>query len=191
MPILSARIRFIVGALALALIVAVAAPASAQQRNPDSSVNPTASSVQEDQLLNELNRISGRCTHPRPEGLHHRAAGRPRLASLPRGDAALDRRHLDPRHARAAGGVLSDPRHGAHRSRPLRPRAGALLRLRAPRALDDGDLLHRSRHLRPQHHLRQAVAAAADRAGGLHHVVAVGEIRAQLSELPVHARRVH
>jgi formate dehydrogenase subunit gamma len=50
--------------MGLALIVAVAAPATAQQRNPDSSVNPTASSVREDQLLNELNRISGRCTIP-------------------------------------------------------------------------------------------------------------------------------
>ena len=64
MPKLSARLRFIVSAMGLALIVAVAAPATAQQRNPDSSVNPTASSVREDQLLNELNRISGRCTIP-------------------------------------------------------------------------------------------------------------------------------
>src|SRR5437588_4052107 len=64
MPKLTARLRFIVGAMALALIVAVAAPATAQQRNPDSSVNPTASSVREDQLFQELNRISGRCTVP-------------------------------------------------------------------------------------------------------------------------------
>src|SRR5256886_17074245 len=64
MAMLVSRIRFIVGAMALALIVAVAVPAGAQQRNPDSSVNPTASSVKEDQLLNELNRISGRCTIP-------------------------------------------------------------------------------------------------------------------------------
>src|SRR6476646_4440884 len=64
MAMLVSRIRFIVGAMALALIVAVAAPAGAQQRNPDSSVNPTASSVREDQLLNELDRISGRCTIP-------------------------------------------------------------------------------------------------------------------------------
>jgi len=64
MPKLSARLRFIVGAMALALIVVVAAPVTAQQRNPDSSVNPTASSVREDQLLNELDRISGRCTIP-------------------------------------------------------------------------------------------------------------------------------
>src|SRR5499427_4879563 len=64
MAMLISRIRFIVGALALALIVVVAAPAGAQQRNPDSSVNPTASSVKEDQLFNEFNRISGRCTIP-------------------------------------------------------------------------------------------------------------------------------
>jgi formate dehydrogenase subunit gamma len=60
------RIRFVAGAVALALILACAAPvpASAQQRNPDGSVNPTASSVNERQLLNELNRITGRCTIP-------------------------------------------------------------------------------------------------------------------------------
>src|SRR3954449_10475548 len=58
------RIRFIVGALALALILACAAPVNAQQRNPDNSVNPTASAVHESQLLNELSRISGRCTIP-------------------------------------------------------------------------------------------------------------------------------
>ena len=58
------RIRFIIGALTLAFIVACAAPVKAQQRNPDNSVNPTASAVKESQLLNELNRISGRCTIP-------------------------------------------------------------------------------------------------------------------------------
>jgi formate dehydrogenase subunit gamma len=64
MPKLTAHLRFVVGAMALALMLAVAAPSVAQQRNPDSSVNPTASSVREDQLLNELDRISGRCTIP-------------------------------------------------------------------------------------------------------------------------------
>ena len=58
------RIRFIGGALALAFILACAAPVNAQQRNPDNSVNPTASAVHESQLLNELSRISGRCTIP-------------------------------------------------------------------------------------------------------------------------------
>jgi formate dehydrogenase subunit gamma len=45
----------------LLLAIAAAAPAAAQQ---PASVNPTASSVKEDQLLRELNRISGRCTLP-------------------------------------------------------------------------------------------------------------------------------
>ncbi len=56
-----AQARFIIGALALALILAVAAPASAQQ---PTSVNPTAQSVKEDQLLRELKIISGRGTIP-------------------------------------------------------------------------------------------------------------------------------
>jgi formate dehydrogenase subunit gamma len=58
---LFAQIRFIAGALALAFIVAVATPVSAQQ---PSSVNPTASSVKEQQLLNELSKIDGRCSLP-------------------------------------------------------------------------------------------------------------------------------
>jgi formate dehydrogenase subunit gamma len=64
MPKLTPRLRLILGAIALALIVAVASPVAAQQRNPDSSVNPTASSVKEDQLFKEFDRISGRCTLP-------------------------------------------------------------------------------------------------------------------------------
>ena len=64
MPNIPARLGLIVAATVLALIVGVATPAAAQQRNPDSSVNPTASSVKEDQLFNEFNRISGRCSIP-------------------------------------------------------------------------------------------------------------------------------
>ena len=56
-----AHARFIIGALALIFIVAVAAPASAQQ---PSSVNPTASSVNEDQLLQQMKIISGRGSIP-------------------------------------------------------------------------------------------------------------------------------
>jgi formate dehydrogenase subunit gamma len=58
---LLAQARFIIGALALALILGIAAPASAQQ---PSAVNPTASSVKEQQLLRDSNRITGRCTIP-------------------------------------------------------------------------------------------------------------------------------
>ena len=56
-----ARVRFAVGALALLLIAMAVAPASAQQ---PTLVNPTASAVQEDQLLQKMRRIDGRCTLP-------------------------------------------------------------------------------------------------------------------------------
>src|ERR1035437_7443258 len=56
-----AQIRFIAGALALAFIVAVVTPVSAQQ---PSSVNPTASVVKEQQLLYEISKIQGRGTIP-------------------------------------------------------------------------------------------------------------------------------
>jgi formate dehydrogenase subunit gamma len=55
------RIRFAIGAIALVFVVAMAVPALTQQ---PSSVNPTADAVKEQQLLNELNRISGRGTIP-------------------------------------------------------------------------------------------------------------------------------
>src|SRR5262249_38294479 len=63
MTMLISRIRFIVGALALALIV-VAAPVGAQQRSPDAQGNPTASSVKEEPALQESQRIQGRGTIP-------------------------------------------------------------------------------------------------------------------------------
>jgi formate dehydrogenase subunit gamma len=60
-----ARIRSVVGVLVLLAAVVMAIPASAQQsKNPDGSVNPTASSVREEQLFKEMNRITGRCTLP-------------------------------------------------------------------------------------------------------------------------------
>jgi formate dehydrogenase subunit gamma len=60
---LLAQARFIIGALVVAIILTVAAPAGAQQ---PSSVNPTASSVKEQQLLNALQNgtVSGRVTIP-------------------------------------------------------------------------------------------------------------------------------
>ena len=64
MAMLVARMRLALGALLLLTIFSMVPPASAQQRNPDNAVNPTASSVTEDALLGELNRISGRCTIP-------------------------------------------------------------------------------------------------------------------------------
>jgi formate dehydrogenase subunit gamma len=61
---LVSRLRLLLGAVLLLTMFAVAPPASAQQRNPDASVNPTASSVKENQLLQELKRIQGRGTIP-------------------------------------------------------------------------------------------------------------------------------
>jgi formate dehydrogenase subunit gamma len=60
------RIRVLAGALLLLLLAALAGPASAQQaqRNPDGSVNPTASAVHEQQLLQKLGQIDGRVSIP-------------------------------------------------------------------------------------------------------------------------------
>jgi formate dehydrogenase subunit gamma len=62
------RMRRAAGAFALfaSLFLACVAssPAGAQQRNPDNSVNPTASSVNEQQLLEQMRIISGRGTIP-------------------------------------------------------------------------------------------------------------------------------
>lgn len=57
-------IRVAIGAIMMLCIVAIATPVGAQDRNPDGSVNPTASAVKEDQLLRELRIISGRGTIP-------------------------------------------------------------------------------------------------------------------------------
>ena len=57
-------IRSALLALAACGLLFVASPAGAQQRNPDASVNPTASSVKEQQLLQEFKRIQGRGTLP-------------------------------------------------------------------------------------------------------------------------------
>jgi formate dehydrogenase subunit gamma len=51
-------------ALAACAMLLMVSPAGAQQRNPDTSINPTASSVKEQQLLQELKRIQGRGTIP-------------------------------------------------------------------------------------------------------------------------------
>jgi formate dehydrogenase subunit gamma len=64
MAIFLARIRFAVGAFVLLGLIALAMPASAQQPDPNIPVNPTASSVREDQLLREMRIISGRGSIP-------------------------------------------------------------------------------------------------------------------------------
>jgi formate dehydrogenase subunit gamma len=61
MASLFTRVRLLIGALALVGFVAAAAPAAAQQ---PTSVNPTASSVKEDQLLKALGQVQGRGSIP-------------------------------------------------------------------------------------------------------------------------------
>lgn len=67
MSTLTRTFQTVIGALAILCVVMLAAPASAQVRNPDGSVNPTASAVQEQQLLNALRgggSIDGRVSIP-------------------------------------------------------------------------------------------------------------------------------
>jgi formate dehydrogenase subunit gamma len=56
-----ARVRWVLGALALFALIFAVAPAGAQQ---PTSVNPTASSVKEDQLLRALGQVQGRGSIP-------------------------------------------------------------------------------------------------------------------------------
>jgi formate dehydrogenase subunit gamma len=61
MASLFTRVRLLLGALALIGLVAAATPVAAQQ---PTSVNPTASSVKEDQLLKALGQVQGRGSIP-------------------------------------------------------------------------------------------------------------------------------
>jgi formate dehydrogenase subunit gamma len=60
------HVRVAAGALLLLLVAALASPSAAQRvdRNADGSVNPTASAVHEQQLLQQLGQIDGRVTIP-------------------------------------------------------------------------------------------------------------------------------
>jgi len=74
MATLLAAIRYVVGALALAYLVMLAVPAGAQQ---PSSVNPSASAVNEEQLLRQLRQVEGRITIPdQRAGILEQPAGR-------------------------------------------------------------------------------------------------------------------
>ena len=71
------KARFVLSAVALLCVFAAAVPADAQQRNPDGSVNPTASAVQEDQLLRQLQLVQGRVSIPdKKEGVLIQQGGR-------------------------------------------------------------------------------------------------------------------
>lgn len=74
-----AQLRGAIGAFAfvLALLLMASQPAMAQQVQQPGLVNPTASSVQEEQLLRELRAISGRVTIPNKQsGVLEQPAGR-------------------------------------------------------------------------------------------------------------------
>lgn len=69
-------LRFLMAVLALCVTVALTIPAAAQQKQPD-SVNPTAQSVKEQQLLQELQKIQGRSSLPDSRtGVLEQPAGR-------------------------------------------------------------------------------------------------------------------
>src|SRR5580704_12366853 len=71
MASLARFIRLAIGACAFLLIISASMPSNAQQ------VNPTASSVTEQQLLQELNRIQGRVSIPdERSGVLEQPAGR-------------------------------------------------------------------------------------------------------------------
>src|SRR6266403_4162580 len=71
MASLARFIRLAIGACAFLLIISASMPSNAQQ------VNPTASSVKEQQLLQELNRIQGRVSIPdERSGVLEQPAGR-------------------------------------------------------------------------------------------------------------------
>jgi formate dehydrogenase subunit gamma len=72
-----ANIRLAAGGLLLLCALTMAIPSSAQTRNPDGTVNPTASAVSEDQLLRQLREVQGRVSIPdRKEGVLIQPAGR-------------------------------------------------------------------------------------------------------------------
>jgi formate dehydrogenase subunit gamma len=58
------RMRLALAAMLMVVVAGLTCPAVAQDRNPDGSVNPTASAVKEQQLLQQLQRIQGRVSIP-------------------------------------------------------------------------------------------------------------------------------
>ena len=70
-------LRFLIAILALCLTAALTVPAMAQQQKQPDSVNPTAQSVKEQQLLQELQKIQGRSSLPDSRtGVLEQPAGR-------------------------------------------------------------------------------------------------------------------
>ena len=183
-----AHARFIIGALALMFIVAVAAPAT--RRSSRRSVNPTASSVKEDQLFSEMNRISAAaaripdqksCTIEQPAGRDWREFHQVTLPWI--GAIAilgmlallvvfyLMRGMVKIENGRSGRLIV---RFNAFERFVHWMTATCFIVL----ALSGLNIT-----------FGKQTADAADRAGRLRHLVAVGQIRPQLPELPVHHRR--
>ena len=168
-----AHARFAIGALALLSVVAVAAPVRRSSSRP---------------------RSIRRQARSRKSSFSTRSAKRGSIRGASRiPDAEVRARSIQPGRPRLARTFIRSRCSGSAPSpssacslllvvfylirgmvRIEKGRSGqhdrALQCVRALRALDDGDLLHRAGDQRPQHHLRQVAAAAADRAGGLHRI---------------------
>ena len=73
------RLRFVLGALALIGLVAATTPAGAQQ---PAAVNPTASSVKEDQLLRQLGQVAVQAGQAGEDSLRHSSIWTQRVATV-------------------------------------------------------------------------------------------------------------
>ena len=179
--------RLIVGALALAFDGRLSRRRSSAQQ--PSSVNPTASAVKEQQLLQQL-KTSGPRHHPghqvlRASSIRPAATGAQFHNVTLRwigGIAILGMLALLVIFYLVRGMVKIE----SGRSGRTIVRFNAFERFVHWMTATCFIILA---HHRAQHHVRPAAAAAADRPGGVHHLVGMGEIRPQLSQLPVHARR--
>ena len=165
MSSLAAGIRNVAGGCALAVLTALSTPGSAQEQTQQPAVtivNPTAEGVTEQQLLQQEPRITGRISIPdsraavliQPGGREWRAFHEIALRWIA-AIAILGMLVILVAFYLTRGMVRLE----SGRSGRTIVRFNAL---RALRALDDGNLLHHSRPVRPQHHLRQEIADAAD-----------------------------
>ncbi len=180
-----AAIRLIAGVLALAFVVATAMPAAAQQPN---SVNPTAAAVKEQQLLQQLNKIEGRGSIPDVKSY---------VLEHPAGRAWREYHSVTLKWIGgiAIFGILAVLTayyswHGTMRIEEGRS-GRTMLRFNAFERFVHwltAVVLRRSGDHRPQHQLRPQPDLAVAGPIGVQHMVGMGEVRAQLSQLRLHRR---
>ena len=182
-----AKFRNVVGALALLALTVVSQSGLAQQAK---SVDPTASAVTEEQLLQQFKTIQGRGSIPDTKSYTiEQPAGRD-WRHFHEVTLRVDRRGRDPRHLSPCSSSFTCAR-GMVRIESGRS-GRTIVRFNAAERFVHwmtATCVRHSRLVRAQHHLRQTAAAAADEPRGLHRLVGMGEVRAQLSELSVHPRR--